>query len=59
MLWHGAENMTYSAAAAALVGVSTYNKNSQLSFVLGPRFLCTYTTFGYVKGLEEVMIWKE
>lgn len=58
VLWHGAENMTYLAAAATLVGASTYNKNSQLSFVLGPRFLCTYTNFGYVKGLEEVMICK-
>lgn len=50
--------MTYLAAAPTLVGASTYNKNSQLSFVLGPKFFCTYTTFGNVKRLEEVMIWK-
>lgn len=53
------KNMTYLAAAATVVGASAHNKNSQLSFVLGPRFLCNYTTFGCVNtGVEKVMIWK-
>lgn len=51
--------MTYLAAADTLVGASTHDKNSQLSFVPGPRFLCAYTLFGCVNiGVEKVMIWQ-
>lgn len=54
------KNMTYLAAAATLVGASAHNKNSQLSFVLGPRFPCTYTAFGCVTtGVEKVRIWRD
>lgn len=40
------------AAVTTLRGVSPHNKNSQLSFVVNPRFPYTYTTFGWV--MEEL-----